>query len=68
MDGKKVLLVDDITDTGESMKVALDYIKSLNPSVVKTDKNGGHKGISMVYVPADSPGIEMYKINNIGRP
>ncbi|MEM0132959.1 acyl-CoA dehydrogenase family protein [Acidiplasma sp.] len=36
-------------------------------TLVKTDKNGGHKGISMVYVPADSPGIEMYKINNMGR-
>ncbi|KQB33640.1 MULTISPECIES: phosphoribosyltransferase [Acidiplasma] len=42
MSGKKVLLVDDITDTGESMKVALDYIKSLNPSVVKS--------ASMLYV------------------
>jgi hypoxanthine phosphoribosyltransferase len=36
LDGKKVLIVDDITDTGESMRVAVEYIKSLNPSEVRT--------------------------------
>jgi len=30
--GRKVLVVDDITDTGESMKVATDYIATMNPS------------------------------------
>jgi hypoxanthine phosphoribosyltransferase len=34
--GKKVLIVDDITDTGESMKLSYNYIKSLNPAEVKT--------------------------------
>ena len=34
--GKDVVIVDDITDTGESMKVALDYIKKLNPKSIKT--------------------------------
>ena len=34
--GKKVLVVDDITDTGESMKVAVEYIKTLQPSEVRT--------------------------------
>jgi hypoxanthine phosphoribosyltransferase len=34
--GRKVLVVDDITDTGESMKVATDYIHTLNPLEVKT--------------------------------
>jgi len=34
--GKKVLIVDDITDTGDSMKVTLDYIKTLNPAQIKT--------------------------------
>ena len=34
--GKKVLVVDDITDTGESMKVATEYIKSLGPAEVRT--------------------------------
>jgi len=34
--GKKVLVVDDLTDTGESMRVAVDYIKSLGPAEVKT--------------------------------
>jgi hypoxanthine phosphoribosyltransferase len=36
LNGKKVLIVDDITDTGESMRVAVEYIKSLNPSEVRT--------------------------------
>jgi len=34
--GKKVLVVDDITDTGESMVVSTDFIKSLNPAEIKT--------------------------------
>jgi len=34
--GKKVLVVDDITDTGESMRIAIDYIRSLNASEIKT--------------------------------
>ena len=34
--GKKVLVVDDITDTGESMRIAVDYIQSLKPSEIKT--------------------------------
>ena len=34
--GKKVLVVDDITDTGESMRVAIEYIKSLGPAEVRT--------------------------------
>lgn len=40
--GKKVLIVDDITDTGESMKLSYNYIKSLNPAELKTT--------SMLYV------------------
>ena len=34
--GKKVLVVDDITDTGESMRVTIDYLNSLKPSEVRT--------------------------------
>ena len=34
--GKKVLVVDDITDTGESMRISVDYVKTLNPKEVKT--------------------------------
>jgi len=34
--GKSVLVVDDITDTGESMQIAVDYIQSLNPYELKT--------------------------------
>jgi hypoxanthine phosphoribosyltransferase len=33
---RNVLVVDDITDTGESMKVAVDYVKTKNPANIKT--------------------------------
>jgi hypoxanthine phosphoribosyltransferase len=33
--GRRVLVVDDITDTGESMVVAMEYVKTLNPLEVK---------------------------------
>ena len=36
LSGKKVLVVDDITDTGQSMKVATEYIKTMNPEEIKT--------------------------------
>lgn len=34
--GKKILVVDDLTDTGESMALAVDYIKSLGPAELRT--------------------------------
>jgi uncharacterized protein len=34
--GKNVLIVDDVTDTGETLTLALNYIWSLKPSEVKT--------------------------------
>ena len=34
--GRKVLVVDDITDTGESMMVAVDYVRTKNPEEVRT--------------------------------
>ncbi len=34
--GKKVLIVDDITDTGESIRVAKDYVQSLGPAEIRT--------------------------------
>lgn len=33
---KKILVVDDITDSGESMIVSIDFLKSLNPKEIKT--------------------------------
>jgi len=36
IDGKRVLLVDDLTDTGESIKVSLDHLRELNPTEIKT--------------------------------
>lgn len=34
--GKNVLIVDDITDTGSSMKLAVDTIKKFEPASIKT--------------------------------
>lgn len=34
--GRKVLIVDDINDTGDSLKAAVDHIQTLNPSEIKT--------------------------------
>lgn len=36
IEGKKVLLVDDITDTGESLRIASDHVKSHNPGELRT--------------------------------
>jgi len=33
---KKILIADDITDTGESMKKSVEHLKSLNPTEIKT--------------------------------
>ncbi len=33
---KRVLIVDDITDTGQSMDLAKEHISKLNPSAIKT--------------------------------
>ncbi len=34
--GRDVLVVDDITDTGESMMIAVKYVQSKNPDQIKT--------------------------------
>lgn len=34
--GKRVLVVDDITDTGQSMKLAYDFVKEQDPQEVRT--------------------------------
>ncbi|UCE15494.1 MAG: phosphoribosyltransferase [Candidatus Bathyarchaeota archaeon] len=36
LSGKKVLIVDDITDTGESMIIAKEFVKELNPKEIRT--------------------------------
>jgi len=36
VEGKNVLLVDDITDTGKSLSVAKSYLETLKPAQVKT--------------------------------
>ena len=34
--GRRVIVVDDITDTGQSLTVATEYVKTLNPLEVRT--------------------------------
>ncbi len=34
--GKRVLVVDDITDTGQSLKLAVSHIEAQNPEIIKT--------------------------------
>ncbi len=34
--GKKVLIVDDITDTGQSMRLAYEFVKSQDPADIRT--------------------------------
>ena len=36
IEGKNVLLVDDVNDTGKSIKVALDHLREFNPTDIKT--------------------------------
>jgi len=36
LSGKKVLIVDDITDTGESIMIAKEFVKKLNPEEIRT--------------------------------
>ncbi len=36
LSGKKILLVDDLTDTGESISVCIEHLKRLNAKEVKT--------------------------------
>jgi len=36
IEGVKVLIVDDVTDTGESMALVLEYVKALGPAEVRT--------------------------------
>lgn len=36
LSGRLVLVVDDITDTGESMRLATEYVEKLNPREVRT--------------------------------
>ena len=35
IDSKNVLVVDDVIDSGESLKAAVEYLKSLNPKCIK---------------------------------
>ena len=36
LEGKRVLVVDDIVDTGKSMNISVDYLRQFNPSTLKT--------------------------------
>lgn len=47
VDGKKVLIIDDVTDTGETLSTAIDYIRDLCPKEIKTGVLQ-HKSVSSV--------------------
>lgn len=34
--GRKVLIVDDVTDTGDTLSLAVDYVRSLKPADIRT--------------------------------
>jgi len=34
--GRRALVVDDITDTGESMRISVEYVQTLNPREIRT--------------------------------
>ena len=34
--GKKVLIIDDVTDTGDTLKLSVNYIQNLSPAEVRT--------------------------------
>lgn len=34
--GNKVLIIDDVTDTGDTLKLSVDYVQSLSPAEVRT--------------------------------
>jgi len=34
--GKKVLILDDVTDTGETLHLSVGYVQSLNPAEIRT--------------------------------
>jgi len=36
IEGESVLIVDDITDSGESLKLAVEHVRSLNPKEIQT--------------------------------
>ncbi len=36
LSGKKILLVDDLTDTGDSMRLCVDHVRGLNAGEVRT--------------------------------
>jgi hypothetical protein len=36
LQGRRVLVVDDITDTGKSMQIATDFVRTLSPADIKT--------------------------------
>ncbi|MBS7623041.1 phosphoribosyltransferase [Candidatus Bathyarchaeota archaeon] len=36
LSGRKVLVVDDITDTGESMRKAVEHVRALGPAEIRT--------------------------------
>lgn len=61
LEGKNVILVEDIVDTGLTLRYLYDYIKSFNPKSVKICALINKKERRKVEVPIDYVGFEIEK-------
>lgn len=58
IEGKDVLIVEDIVDTGRSMKYLLEHLRSKNPRTMKVCALINRKGRREVEVPVDYVGFD----------
>lgn len=61
LEGKNVILVEDIVDTGITLKFLYDYIKSFNPKSIKICALIDKKERRKIEVPIDYVGFEIEK-------
>jgi len=61
LEGKNVILVEDIVDTGITLKFLYDYIKSFNPKSIKICALIDKKERRKIKVPIDYVGFEIEK-------
>ncbi|MCD6489289.1 MAG: hypoxanthine phosphoribosyltransferase [Thermodesulfobacterium sp.] len=61
LEGKNVILVEDIVDTGITLKFLYDYIKSFNPKSIKICVLIDKKERRKIKIPIDYVGFEIEK-------
>lgn len=59
IEGKDVLIVEDIVDTGKSMKYLLEHIKAKNPRTVKVCALANRIGRREMEIPIDYVGFDI---------